>query len=66
MANDKENRLRLFMADLQELLWRHDAELSVNVAVRQWPLCDAVLKVNWNYGDSVELPTSIEGKEPAP
>lgn len=61
---DKENRLRLFMADLQALLWQHDCELSVELDSDGRHNFDAELRVYWHYGTHDRLPTNIEGKEP--
>ena len=63
MASDEANRLRLFMADLQELLWRHSAELSVGINVDRHRYDSAELLLFLD-GWCCELPSKIVGKEP--
>lgn len=64
MASDESNKLRLFIADLQELLWRHKAELSVGINVDRHRHDSAELLLYFSSGWSCELPSKIIGKEP--
>ena len=62
----KQERADLFLQELQELLWRHDAELNVEITTRAYKATRVQLMLDFSYGDSVELPRSIEGKAPTP
>jgi len=64
MASAESNKFRLFMADLQELLWRHHAELSVGINVDRHRYESAELLLYFSSGWCCELPSKISGKEP--
>ena len=64
MASDEANKFQMFMTDLQELLWKHNAELSVGINVDRHRYDSAELLLYFASGWCCELPSKIIGKEP--